>query len=417
VGVLVLVVLMGCTGDGDQDTAAPSPPASEPAESEAPSPSPSPSPSRSPRPTPSPTPTLPARFSQDSDGNVIPDFLETELGYDPLVDDCALEGCPEVAALPGTPVTTQQNTLLVLDSSGSMAGDDGTGRTKIEAARDALERYVTATPASFAVGLTVFGHHGDNTDAGRPESCAGIDTFAPLGQLNADNVTPILAQLQPTGWTPIAGALDRAGQEFAGREGQANRVILITDGLETCDGDPVAAARRLAESGVAIRVDVVGFDIANTTEEAALRQIAEASGGTYTTADTGDQLRSYFQELIERQGQLFSAIVCVQGDTVRAGNCVRTLAQDAREWLRDHRNGNREQADAVSDLMDRVFDFNQRRQEEFRSLRTEQVDRLREELRAAAERYRERYGEEVAALSPTCLDGPLGGPDAPPPVA
>ncbi len=403
--VLVLVVV-GCTGDGDQDTAAPSPPASEVIESEAPTPAPSPS--RSPRPVPSPTPALPARFSQDSDGNVIPDFLETELGYDPLIDDCALEGCPEVAGLPGTPVTTQQNTLLVLDSSGSMAGDDGTGRTKIEAARDALERYVTATPASFAVGLTVFGHRGDNTDAGRPESCAGIDTFAPLGQLNADNVTPTLAQLQPAGWTPIAGALDRAGQEFAGREGQANRVILITDGLETCDGDPVAAARRLAESGVAIRVDVVGFDIANTTEEAALRQIAEASGGTYTTASTGDQLRSYFQELIARQGELFSAIVCIQGNTARTGNCVRSQAVDAQLWLQEYRDENRDERQAVSDLTDRIMAFNLQRQDDLLALRSEQVDVLREELRQAEERYRQRYGEGVALLQPPCVPG--GGP-------
>lgn len=153
----------------------------------------------------------------------------------------------------------------MLDSSGSMAGDAG-GQTKMKAAKDALERYVTGTPDSFDLGFMVFGHEGGPSEAGKAESCANAELLEPLGEVDYRSFPRTLRRFKPNGWTPIARALEEAEQAFAGREGDVNDLTLVTDGVETCGGDPVKLARRLHEAGLRVTIDVVGFDVAKVAE-------------------------------------------------------------------------------------------------------------------------------------------------------
>ena len=183
-------------------------------------------------------PVLDEKWYQDSDGNYVPDFIEVGEGYDPAKDDCAPEECPGAAE--GVDFYTQpRNALLILDSSGSMAADDGTGtgRTKMQAAKDALLKYSGVSSVLFETGFMVFGHEGDTSEAGRPESCeAGGEVLSPIGEVDPATFEGTLSRFEPTGWTPIEGALDEAEGAFSGKEDQINRVILVSDGVETCGG-------------------------------------------------------------------------------------------------------------------------------------------------------------------------------------
>ncbi len=401
---VLLLVMAGCTRGEDGQSEQ-----TEPAERTEQTEEPEASPSRSA--SPSPSPALDARYYEDSDGNIIPDFLEVELGYDPLVDDCALQaGCPGVDELEGSPLTTEQNTLLLLDSSGSMAGPDPSGRNKMEAARGALQRYVVGTPDSFNLGLEVFGHRGSNDPSGQAESCAGIDVFAPLGALDVASVDATLQQFQPTGYTPIAGALDRAAQEFAGREGQANRIILVSDGIETCDGDPVAAALRLKQAGIAVTVDVVGFDVAGGSDQNALRAIAEATGGTYTNAADATQLDSYFDSLVQRHSDLIGAIACVQSNQVSAVACSQSLAVSARERLTSEGiTAGTARREALTELGDRIWEYDQQLAGQITSTTNDRIAQLQAELDEVNRRYQERFGRPASAslICPAQQSGPV----------
>src|SRR5688572_16674800 len=82
------------------------------------------------------------------------------------------------------------NVELILDSSGSMAEQTNTGEARIEAAKRALNEVIDAIPGDrgeqINVGFRVFGHLGDNTDAGRAESCQSTELRVPIEGVNKD---------------------------------------------------------------------------------------------------------------------------------------------------------------------------------------------------------------------------------------
>ncbi len=92
----------------------------------------------------------------------------------------------------------------------------------------------------------------------------------------------MVERIQPRGKTPIAASLERVGELLAGREEPAT-VVLVSDGLETCGGDPCAVAKALQGQGHKLVIHVVGFGMAEGRAEP-LRCIARVSGGRYFQA-------------------------------------------------------------------------------------------------------------------------------------
>ena len=153
--------------------------------------------------------TLGARWYEDSDGNLIPDFVEIETGYDPLIDDCSLDQCVGVelsSELTPTPPPVQ-NLLILFDASGSMQ-DPLNGQPKIELAREGISRFVENNDLETKIGLIAFGHQGDGTEGGKPASCAGVELIAPLGEITPATIGGVLDRFEPNGWTPLGGSPD-----------------------------------------------------------------------------------------------------------------------------------------------------------------------------------------------------------------
>ncbi len=294
---------------------------------------------------------LPALWYQDADGNAVPDAIEQEIGYDPARDDCGVQRCAPAAD--GDELATAHNTLLVLDASGSMRAAAG-GERKIDAARAALLRFVQYAPAKTTLGFLVYGHRGDNTPAGRPISCRGVELLAPIGTLRRESVARTLAAFEPTGWTPIAAALREAGAAFAGRAGQRNRVLLVSDGLETCGGDPVAVARGLHASDVALTIDVVGFDV-SSTDAAQLRQVAQATGGSYADVRSRAELDAYLQRQTAVIVDNRERMLCEFRNSVSGATCASRLMLHLRNRVqRERATASPQQRDAYDALLERA---------------------------------------------------------------
>lgn len=186
------------------------------------------------------------------------------------------------------------NVQIVLDSSGSMA-DRARGGTKMEVARRVLGSFLDELPANADVSLRLFGHEGSGSGADKPRSCRSTTATAFDGP-RSPALRRGLSEARPGGWTPLARALDASRRDFSRMDGEAsNFVYVVSDGIETCGGDPVAAARRLAGAGVGVDVNVVGFDV-DRSAAAQLRRVAAASGGSYTDATDAAQLDRAFQE-------------------------------------------------------------------------------------------------------------------------
>jgi Ca-activated chloride channel family protein len=176
---------------------------------------------------------------------------------------------------------------LILDASGSMnAADAGGGMTRIEAAREALSTLITELPEGAPVGLRVYGNA--DTPAAKRRSCDVTDLVQPIEPLDPAGMTARLDEFQPGGKTPIGNALQEAGRDL--RDAGQQVIVLVSDGLDTCaPPDPCDVARRLARSGVDLRVQAIGFKT-DPKATAALRCIAGATGGTYRDADDAESL-------------------------------------------------------------------------------------------------------------------------------
>ncbi|PMP76501.1 MAG: hypothetical protein C0183_18385 [Roseiflexus castenholzii] len=190
------------------------------------------------------------------------------------------------------------NIQLIFDASGSMAQRIG-NETKIQAAQRAIERIVDTLPDNpdLNVGFRVFGHEGDSSEAQKARSCQSTALLVPVQGVNKDLLRQQAGAWKAAGWTPISLALQKAGEDLQPGENVRNVIIMVTDGEETCSGDPCAVAKALAESQAEVRIDVVGFgltpDVAKT-----VRCVAENSGGVYTNAQNGDALVQTLEELI-----------------------------------------------------------------------------------------------------------------------
>jgi Ca-activated chloride channel family protein len=197
--------------------------------------------------------------------------------------------------------------MVAIDSSGSMRAVVG-GERKIEAAKTAVRSFLAELPPEIEVGLVVFGHRGSGRADGKDASCApaGAEIVAEPGRDRA----PVLAAVdraRATGWTPLAGAISRAAEPFAASERLGEQAVyVVSDGVETCGGDPVAAARKLRESDVRAIVNIIGFDIA-ASERAALESVAEAGGGRFLAARTGAEVRARLSAEFENRRRASNA--------------------------------------------------------------------------------------------------------------
>lgn len=189
---------------------------------------------------------------------------------------------------------------VLLDASGSMAASDGSvsRMARAQAALDALTDAV-APVEGVNLGLRVFGHEGDNTEAGKARSCRSTTLKVPLGSLDREQWRGQAATVRPAGWTPLALALARAGEDLPYAEGERRQVVvLVSDGEETCGGDPCAAAAALGADARAVHV--VGYGL-KANEVATLRCVAERSGGLMVDARDGAQLESALLAIVGQE--------------------------------------------------------------------------------------------------------------------
>ena len=184
------------------------------------------------------------------------------------------------------PGTSQQPVVVVMDYSESMlekdADEDGTAR--IDAAKDATKDLIEKTPEDAKLGMVAFGHADRKT-------CTKIETLQKVEKVDAEKLTKKVDALDAQGGTPIGRSLQHAADELKDVEGEKS-VVLVSDGEPTCDEPPACeVAQQLAEDGIDLTVHTIGFRLqGNAKAQETLECIAEATGGTYSSADDAEQL-------------------------------------------------------------------------------------------------------------------------------
>jgi len=212
----------------------------------------------------------------------------------------ALGGAKAGAAAAAGPVISRDvsDLAIILDCSGSMREATKEGESKMDAAKRVVADLVQKIPNGVNVAFVIYGHEvfGGADDA---RNCQAVKVARPLSPLDAagkSDLAALIGGLKPTGATPIALSLRTAGEELAKSSGLCG-IVLVTDGIESCKGDPAAEAAALAAKlKLTFGVNVVSFGL-KPEEDAAIKKIADAGKGKFYSADNAKELTDSLSEI------------------------------------------------------------------------------------------------------------------------
>jgi len=176
--------------------------------------------------------------------------------------------------------------LFIYDASGSMWQQiDGT--TKKELAQDVLTSTVSKLPENQPVGLVAYGHR-------RKGDCADVETLVTSDNVSKQSVTAAIRGINPIGKTPLAASAKMVIDQLR-TSGEKATIILITDGIESCDGDLCAVIEAAKAEGIEFRMHIVGFGLQGADVQA-LRCAADAGEGQYYDAQNADDLTAGLEQ-------------------------------------------------------------------------------------------------------------------------
>jgi Ca-activated chloride channel family protein len=148
--------------------------------------------------------------------------------------------------------------LFVFDASNSMAGL-WESDVKINIARKILINMIDSLQNfdNVLMALRVYGHQSPVP----PQDCSDTRLEVPFAKNNASIIRQRLRYISPKGTTPIANSLAQSINDFTPCDNCRNIIILITDGIEACDGDPCAVSDDLQKKGITLKPFIIGIGI------------------------------------------------------------------------------------------------------------------------------------------------------------
>jgi len=207
---------------------------------------------------------------------------------------------PDLAPSPPPPIT--RDVMIVLDRSGSMSANGGSGRSKIQEAQDAASLFVQLVRAGTGnrLGMVSF-----STAASSPVDFA-LAAITTMNKPALIGPPPYaggkIGAVTPGGSTTIGGGLKAGGQQLSPAGSNPRSILLLTDGLQNTPPMIGDADVQSALSGVSI--NAIGYGTAANLDGALLSALAQAHSGSYARADNNLQLEKYFSQAF---GSIFEA--------------------------------------------------------------------------------------------------------------
>lgn len=174
--------------------------------------------------------------------------------------------------------------VFVVDGSGSMRDSIPGGSTRMEAAKDAVEKVVGGLAPPVELGLIDF---------------SDCDTVNNQGRYYYDDRQRMLGQVRamtPRRGTPLAYSIKRAGDMMTTRGGREATIVVVTDGDDTCPGrgDPCTVARQVKQEKPNVTINVI--DVSGGADSATAQCIASAGGGKVLTPNSAMDMKVKMQQ-------------------------------------------------------------------------------------------------------------------------
>jgi len=189
-------------------------------------------------------------------------------------------------------------------------GEKVHGARKIDHVDRGIISFLDSLPPNQRIGLRVFGSKRD---------CSPSELVIPIASNNAEKIKQALPWLTPTGRTPLTIALEESIGDFSPNMELDKQIILLSDGSDTCGGNPCEAIKEIIRenSFLKIRVDVVAVVIDDAARDQ-LRCIAEASEGRFLEIEGSDlpDLGEALRSLVATVGDLLYRIIAATIGTI-----------------------------------------------------------------------------------------------------
>lgn len=196
--------------------------------------------------------------------------------------------------------------LFLLDASGSMLAS-WKQEYRIDVAKRILTEMVDSLRGNndLELALRVYGHMFFR----KSQNCTDSRLEVPFRPANHDQIIHKLNDIKPKGTTPIAYSLEQAAHDFPENKGYRNIIVLITDGLESCDGDPCAVSLALQQKGIFLKPFVIGIGGLQSEFDKEFSCI-----GKYYNAEDDLAFKEALQKAIETTMATTTASVELQGN-------------------------------------------------------------------------------------------------------
>jgi Ca-activated chloride channel homolog len=151
--------------------------------------------------------------------------------------------------------------LFIFDASQSMLSQWHNGK-KIDGAKKILAQMIDSlsTKKNVEVALRVYGHQ-SQLRGNMFKDCKDTKLEVPFAKANHAKIKQKILEIVPKGTTPIAMTLEESAKDFPDCANCKNIIILITDGIEECGGDPCAISQALQRKGIVLRPFIIGIGL------------------------------------------------------------------------------------------------------------------------------------------------------------
>ncbi len=202
--------------------------------------------------------------------------------------------------------------LFIYDASGSMWGQLQ-GKTKKEIASEVLSTTVSNLPDNQNIGLMAYGHR-------KKSDCDDVEFLVDINNKTKSKVTNAISGINPLGRTPLARSATLAINSLRDSNTKAT-IILVTDGIESCDGNICDVVTKAKADGIDFKLHIVGFGLKEGETEQ-LKCAADAGGGKYYDAadasGLGEGLTEATTQTVDEPDGNFSIYATKNGEPVDA---------------------------------------------------------------------------------------------------
>ena len=180
--------------------------------------------------------------------------------------------------------------IFIYDASGSMWGQMQ-GKTKMEIAANVLSKSINELSENQEIGLVAYGHR-------KKGDCRDVETLVSMDNSSKTTVTNAIKEIKPLGKTPLAYSATTVIDQLRSSKKRAT-IILVTDGIESCDGNICDVVSSAKKEGIDFKLHIVGFGL-KEGETGQLKCAAKAGEGQYYDAADASGLGEVLNEVTQQ---------------------------------------------------------------------------------------------------------------------